>query len=523
MLLKAALSWPERMDSSHTSPGALLTEIARLQAREQQLMHLLNSARDAVLGIDAQGLVIEWNLGAEQLLGWTAAQALGQSLAELIIPHEFRAAHTRGLNRYLATRQSTMLNRMIEVEALRKDGTRMPIELSVWPIHAGDRVSFGAILRDMSERKRLEQKLAATLQERETILNSSVVGIVFLTAHGRFRWANPAMLSLFRGDPANPLHSMEQVYTSREQYLRVGGEVVASIARGEVYRAELPMRRLDNQPIWVSLSGQAVSPRDLGEGTVWTILDITERKQAEGDIRHALAQQKELNEMRSRFVAMISHEFRTPLATIFSSVELLDDYGCAFPEQERHEVLGLIKGAVARMNTMVDQVLLTSQLEAGGFRCGPAPVRFAELLTQLTDEMARLDGRRHHLQCDCNDLTQERQADARLVRHIVTNLLGNALKYSAEGRHVWLRARADGERVMLEVQDQGIGIPASDIPRLFERFHRGSNVGNVRGTGMGLHIVQECVALHAGRLEVVSEEARGSTFRLWLHAPVVTA
>lgn len=499
----------------------LLTEIARLHTREQQLKQLLNSARDAVLGIDEQGKVIEWNLGAEKLLGWTAQQAMGQPLAELVIPQEFREAHTKGLNRYLSSRQSTMLNRMIEVEALRKDGTRMPIELSVWPIHAGVSVSFGAILRDISERKQLEQKLAATLQERETILNSSVVGIVFLTANGRFRWANPAMLSLFRGDPANPLRSMEQVYTDREQYLRVGGEVAAAIARGEVYRTELPMRRLDNQPIWVSLSGQAVSPRDLGEGTVWTVLDITERKQAEEGIRTALEQQKQLNEMRSRFVAMISHEFRTPLATIFSSVELLDDYGCDFPEQERHEVLGLIKGAVARMNNMVDQVLLTSQLEAGGFRCGPATLRFSVLLSQLMDEMARQDAGNHLLQCECHALESNRLADARLVRHIVTNLLGNALKYSPAGSHVWLRARADGEQVMLEVQDQGIGIPASDIPHLFERFHRGSNVGNVGGTGMGLHIVHECVALHAGRLEVISEVSRGATFRLWLHAPEV--
>ncbi|MDO9570917.1 MAG: PAS domain S-box protein [Hydrogenophaga sp.] len=506
----------------NTPPQAdLLAEIARLQAREQQLKHLLNSARDAVLGITAQGRVIEWNLGAEQLLGWTAEQALGQPLAELIIPQEFREAHTRGLNRYLATQQSTMLNRMIEVEALRKDGTRMPVELSVWPILSDEGVSFGAILRDISERKRLEQQLAATLQERETILNSSVVGIVFLTAAGRFRWANPAMLALFRNDPAQPLHSMEQVYTSREQYLRVGGDVAAAIARGEVYRAELPMRRLDNQPIWVSLSGQAVSPRDLGEGTVWTVLDITERKQAEEDTRHALAQQKELNEMRARFVAMISHEFRTPLATIFSSAELLDDYGHDFPEQERHEVLGLIKGAVARMNAMVDQVLLTSQFDAGGFRCGPAPLPFSELLTQLAEEMIRLDARSHALHCECTGLEQPRQADAQLVRHIVTNLLGNALKYSTQGSQVWLRARADGEHVQLEVQDQGIGIPATDLPRLFERFHRGANVGNVRGTGMGLHIVQECVALHAGRMEVISEETKGSTFRLWLHAPVV--
>ena len=107
------------------------------------------------------------------------------------------------------------------------------------------------------------------------------------------------------------------------------------------------------------------------------------------------------------------------------------------------------------------------------------------------------------------------------MRHILVNLLGNALKYSPPDSQVTCKASADGERLHLRVSDRGIGIPAADLPRLFESFHRGTNVGNIQGTGIGLHIVKECVSLHCGTIEVDSQQGTGTTFHVYLHAPVV--
>jgi PAS domain S-box-containing protein len=136
-----------------------------------------------------------------------------------------------------------------------------------------------------------QDRLRMVLEERELILESSIVGIVFLTPEGRFRWANKAMLTIF-GAEGRANTSMEPFYLSRDQYLRVGGEVSARVRRGEVCETELQMRRADGTPIWVSLSGKAVSRRDLGEGTVWVIMNITARKRLEEQLRQSSSERE---------------------------------------------------------------------------------------------------------------------------------------------------------------------------------------------------------------------------------------
>jgi signal transduction histidine kinase len=241
----------------------------------------------------------------------------------------------------------------------------------------------------------------------------------------------------------------------------------------------------------------------------------------EQDIRSALERERELSELKSRFVAVASHEFRTPLAAILSSVELLDDYGDSFPAEERKEILGLVKTAVKRMNGMVEQVLITSQLESRGFAFEPRPLPLPELLVQIAAEVDRANSRTRRITLACTDLQAMREVDERLLRHILANLLSNALKYSPPEALVRCTATGLGDLLELTITDQGIGIPHADIPHLFETFHRGTNVGNVQGTGIGLQIVKECVELHQGSISVDSTVDGGSTFRVRLHAPAV--
>jgi signal transduction histidine kinase len=220
-------------------------------------------------------------------------------------------------------------------------------------------------------------------------------------------------------------------------------------------------------------------------------------------------------------VAVASHEFRTPLAAILSSVELLDDYDDSFPAEERKEIQGLVKTAVKRMNGMVEQVLITSRLESRGFAFEPRPLPLPELLAQITAEVDRANSRTRRVTLACTDLQAMREVDERLLRHILANLLSNALKYSPPEAPVRCTATGLGGVLALTITDQGIGIPQADIPRLFKTFHRGTNVGNVQGTGIGLHIVKECVELHRGSISVDSTAGQGTTFRVQLHAPAV--
>jgi PAS domain S-box-containing protein len=346
---------------------------------------------------------------------------------------------------------------------------------------------------------------------------------ILVTGGGRILYANPRALALTGIDEATALtrpfidflHPEDRERVVQNNVRRLRGEPVES-------RYQFRVINTSGETRWVEISGVVVDWQ--GEPATLNFLsDVTNRRQAEDELRSALAKERELSELKSRFVAVASHEFRTPLAAILSSIELLDDYGSRLPEEERREVVGLVKGAVARMNGMVEQVLLTSRLEAGQFKFDPQPHAVADVLVQVAAELEQAHPQASRVQMRCQALDAPRRVDARLLRHVLMNLLGNALKYSPPDSPVRCSLEADGDELRLEVADSGIGIPTSDLPRLFERFHRGTNVGNIQGTGIGLHVVRECVQLHGGFVDVDSEPGRGTTFRVRLHAPAVAA
>ncbi|MDB5895033.1 MAG: hypothetical protein JWQ88_2564, partial [Rhodoferax sp.] len=252
-------------------------------------------------------------------------------------------------------------------------------------------------------------------------------------------------------------------------------------------------------------------------GVIWTLLDITERRKAEDDIRAALERQKELNELRSRFVSMTSHEFRTPLATILSSAELVQHYGDRMPAAEKREVLQSIENGVHRMTRMLDRMLLIGKADAQMLEFSPQPLDLKNLCQRCVDE-----ARRQHADAS-GDVVLAYQAgptpgmfDEKLLQHILGNLLSNALKYSPPGGRVRFSVTEDGGRTVFEVADEGIGIPAAEIPLLFESFHRASNVGRIQGTGLGLAIVKKAVERHGGTVAVLSEAGAGACFTVTL-------
>ncbi len=729
---------------------------------------LFESAHDPVITIDADGRVTAWNASASAQFGWSAEEVMGQSLSQFIIPPVHRAAHEAGMQRVLAGGEARILNRRIEITALTRTGKEIPIELSVWPINTARGMVFGAIMRDISqrrareaalktseqrlrhvienvsegilvvqdghivfanprtlelvdrtldelrakpfteaihpsdraivadhhrrrlagepvepryefrvingkgesvwvalsavtidwdgrpatlsfisnvsERKRLQDSLAQTLFERETILQNSIVGIAFLDAAGRVKWANRVLTQMFRAEGGDHIgKSLEPFYPSREEYLRIGAAVAQAVGQGKHFETELRMRRTKGDQFWAYLSGRAVYPNDLSQGTVWVVMDIstrkeleeklrasteqyqlvvenvtegmtvvqdgkftfanpaflqllgysaeeligkefmpvvhpddlpriaanrerrlrgeafeskfdfralrkdgsfvwvqvsavlvdwhggpatlsfisdiTRRKQAEEDIRRSLEKQRELNHLKSRFVAMTSHEFRTPLATILSSAELLKFYGVKMSAQERDEILDSIDASVKRMTKMLDDVLLIGKVEAEKLEFVPKPIPLKGLLDTIALEArqaanATKSAKPVEIETlfeNCDDTVM---VDEKLLRHMLGNLLSNAVKYSPNGGTVRFYA-ARGEKVIhLSVSDQGIGLPPEDIPRLFANFFRASNVGNIAGTGLGLAIVKHAATQHGGEISVSSELGKGTTFTI---------
>lgn len=237
-----------------------------------------------------------------------------------------------------------------------------------------------------------------------------------------------------------------------------------------------------------------------------------ERKQAEQEIVRALATERELGELKNRFVSMVSHEFRTPLGITMSAIELLRNHLDLLDDAKRKELFDDIFGSTRHMAGLMEQVLLLGRVEAGKLGYRPAPLDLAALCHKLADESLSTTNRRCPIKVEVDASLSETRADESLLRHIFSNLLSNAVKYSPEGTAVEFTARRDGRTAIFTVRDRGIGIPEVDLPKLFQAFHRATNVGDAPGTGLGLVIVKRCAELHGGTIEVESKTGEGTRF-----------
>lgn len=254
-------------------------------------------------------------------------------------------------------------------------------------------------------------------------------------------------------------------------------------------------------------------------GIFGTLHDVTQRKQAEEEIRKNLERERELNELKSRFVAMTSHEFRTPLSVVLSSAELLEHYGSRWAADKQLDHLHRIQTAVKNMTGILNDILTIGKAEAGKLEFNPAPLDLTKFCIELAEELQLDRHRQHTISFSYQGKAATVFMDEKLLRHILGNLLSNALKYSPTGSRVDFKLDFEPQKVLFEIKDCGIGIPVADQHRLFEAFHRAKNVGNISGTGLGLAIVKKALDLHGGTISLESKEGAGSTFTLSIPLP----
>ncbi|MDB6111021.1 MAG: multi-sensor signal transduction histidine kinase [Pedosphaera sp.] len=245
--------------------------------------------------------------------------------------------------------------------------------------------------------------------------------------------------------------------------------------------------------------------------------EIAERQKAEealhaseARLRQGLEREQEVNQLKSSFVNMVTHEFRTPLSGIFSAAEVLAGYDDRLSATRREEHLQDILASSRQMARLIDEVLMLGLVEAGRLEFNPQPIDLATLCRQTVAQVLGAHAQRCPVECSFDETLTTVCADARLLQHILTNLFSNAVKYSAPGSLVELGVVRQDEYVVFTMSDSGCGIPADDKAHLFEVFHRGSNVADQPGTGLGMVIVKRCVEAHGGDITVQSQINEGT-------------
>lgn len=384
------------------------------------------------------------------------------------------------------------------------------------------------------------------MESLNALFEFSTEGIIICNANGKIIRANPRSERMFGYEQGELLgKTVEHLIPSRFKEKHIGhrGHYVKephsrSMGKGiDLFGAKKDGTEF---PVEISLTHYSINNERF---VIAFIIDITERKSIEDRVRkinlelekkvaertkvlqealrelefskqqltEALANEKELNEMKSRFVTMASHEFRTPLSTILSSVSLIGKYTQTEDEEKRAKHVNRIKSAVANMTLILNDFLSAGRLEEG--KVLPNLTNFSlEILTkEVIHEMQNLLKAGQKILYTHRGET-ELYSDSQMVKNILINLISNAIKFSPENKTITVTTESNENNFTISVKDQGIGIPPDEQQHLFERFFRAQNVTNIQGTGLGLSIVGKYIELLNGNIDFTSELNEGTNF-----------
>lgn len=476
---------------------------------QYRLRAILETAVDGIVTIDERGIIQSANPAIGKLFGWAENELIGQNVA-ILMPVAHGRQHDGYIARYVRTGEARIVGIGRELEAMRRDGSTFPIELSVSEVRGEGARYFTGIIRDISERKQAEEALREGQARIQAILDTAVDGILTIDERGVIEIANRAAGRLFDYDPAelvgrNVSLLMPEAHGKLhdgyiERYLRTGEARVIGVGReveglrrdGSVFPAEL-----------------AVSEVRLGDRRRFTgiVRDITVRKEAEQALLRADA-------LKDEFLANTSHELRTPLNGIIGiGQSILDGATGALTDQQRHN-LGMIVASGRRLASLVNDLLDFSKLRHEKIELNLRPTDL-HALTELVLTISRsLVGKRPvRLFNRIDPHVPLVEVDEDRVQQILFNLVGNAIKFTPAGV-VEVSAAVRGDWLDLTVSDTGVGIAAERFQSIFDSFSQGD--GSVAreqgGTGLGLAITKQLVEMHGGTVHVESEVGVGSRF-----------
>lgn len=555
--------------SSFYHPNEVFNPRAAEKENLLRLNAVIQNAHDGIITFNEEGILESMNPAAANLFGCKPEEAIGNSVGMLL-----EATYGRNYDQiktYLKQDLNAIIGTGREVKGRRKDGATFPFRLSVSEVQINSRKLFTGILHDLTEQKMAEKKMWQEKERAKKYLDVANTMMVALDKIGRVQLFNKKgeemlgyneseILGRIWFDLFVPPESKESVKDSFETLMRgeresleyfestlitkKGKKIIVAWHNSMVYdeKGEIAgtmssgsdvTKQRENERKITKLNSLLELKVEKTEGVLEKtagaledavnklIQEVKDRKAAElellqkgEDLKLALQQEKEVGEMKSRFVSMASHEFRTPLSTILSSAALLSRYTTTEQQPRRDKHINKIRSSVQNLNGILNDFLTLTKLEEGKVDVKNKEFTFNEFCQELIAEMSALlqEGQ----QIKFVGLPQEQllEIDSRLLKNSLINLLSNAIKYSKPNKTITLNGKIEAQMLIIKVIDEGIGIPEKDQVRLFTRFFRAKNVENIKGHGLGLTIVQRYLDLMNGQIEFESKENIGTTFTL---------
>ncbi len=478
-------------------------------------------ARDAVPLLDQPfDLCILDGVALDHLWEWVQARKKVEQ--PVFLPFLLITPHTdvKMLTRHLWQSVDELITKPIEKLELQ---ARVEIllrsrQLSLQLKHTNEQLQNEISQRQLAE---TQKEIAFhELQESEArfrhLVEFNMIGIMLADTGGKIREANDALLNIIgytREDLLSDNIRWDEMTPS--EYRLVDEQAIEQLKMtGVCPPFEKEFIRKDGSRVSILIG--AVLLDGSQTDCVGFVLDISDRKQADAEIRKALEQEKKLGELKSRFVSMVSHEFRNPLNAISVSAQLLERFGEKWSKEKHSDFFHRIKTSVGRMTDLLDDVLLLGKAGAGKLQFNPTSLDLKNFCSNLVEEIILSTGNKNTIAFEIHRKCTTPKMDESLLRYILINLLSNAIKYSPVGSTVHFEVFCQDKTAIFKIRDEGIGISQEDQQQLFQSFYRAKNVGTIPGTGLGLAIVKQCVDSHGGAIAVASEVSVGTTFTVTL-------
>lgn len=486
---------------------------------------LFESIEEGFIIVDQSGTIVLANPRTCELFGYEKGTIIGLKVEDLI-PFNLRKKHKKIRTDFHQSPKKRSMGAGMNLQACRKDGSNFYVEISLNHIKVEDNTYVSALITDISERvmhEREIKELNSDLEEKVRLRTKEV------------RESQELYSAIARNFPNGTINVFDRdlnyVFVEGKELFQLGItsenligtnylEKISEEIRPKIKKALMTVFQGEAQDFEIDFKGQNYRinavPLSFGSTQIDRILvvekNITAQKQIAIQQNEALEKERSLNEMKSRFVSMASHEFRTPLSTVLSSASLIEKY----IEKERYDKTAKhtdrIKKSVHGLTEILNDFLSVDKLETQ-----ITPVRFLDfdyeqLSKDMVEEMETItkNGQEIHRELKCEKFTIN--SDPNIIKNILYNLISNAIKYSGENKPILYRSEISDKQLLIFVRDQGIGIPKQDQEQLFTRFFRAKNVTNIKGTGLGLNIVKKYLEMLNGTLTFESEENQETTF-----------
>lgn len=525
--------------------------------RANHLEAIFAFASIGILVTDSHGNIIAINPFALKEFGYTEKEIIGKKI-EILIPPRFHNKHSHYHEKYIERPQTRLMGPGLDLIAVKKDGTEFPVEISLSNYGRNGNKYVISFINNNSVRKKADKvienlhnelevtvkqrtndlkkalqqlgKLNDTLEEaisfQKAILDNAGAMIIATNVKGIIKLFNPEAsrnTGYHESEVINkktPLifHDKGEIARKRKELFNEFGislkddiDVMVEKSRRNIHEEEQYTYIRKNRTTFpVSLTITAIRNNDgVITGFMGIAIDISERIKAEENLRESLQKEKGLNELKSRFVSMASHEFRTPLSTVLSSAYLIDKYTTSEDQPKREKHLQRIISSVNMLTDILNDFLSVGKIEEGKIQVRLMHVNIQELVIAIAGELKNTLKKQQKIYCH-HEGNPDVVIDASLLKHVIMNLVSNASKFSPETSPIEIKTIHQNDQIILSVKDFGIGISKEDQQHLMERFFRGANAGNIQGTGLGLHIVSKYTELMNGTLVCKSELEKGT-------------